>query len=458
MKKLISMMLMLCAIITFSACSSDDDAPVNPVSSVRVPSSAKIGDEVTVQGSGFAAGQTLYLQQGTEAVDVNARMSASGATFTVPYTLNVGTAKVVLHNGNDNWILGDINLTEPANPISSMKMPTQMAIGSTQALTAIGFQDGDKLKFEPVVASKEMMSSSAYVDGVVTGDSLVITVPSSYEEGDYSVSLVRGKNEWSLGQAYVYQARRIESITISGNQMMRMYAGMLGLTDDDMVLNLKYNDNGMLTAIETNAANVGWNITYDGNVASCDNYTFTLDENNRVVSSTALEIDYEIGEYVTATYNWNYDANGYLVSVKKAGVEEDANNLLNTYENGNFVDTRNVTNETEVVYTKFAYNNEVRACPGTMEPAYLINTFAWIVQRDHLFLGMLIGQNMAISAYVPNQISAYDYDQVTGEENTTPCAIASSFANNTLTMQTSANPSAAQSFFANKISVKYANK
>lgn len=32
MKKLISMMLMLCAFITFSACSSDDDGPTNPIS------------------------------------------------------------------------------------------------------------------------------------------------------------------------------------------------------------------------------------------------------------------------------------------------------------------------------------------------------------------------------------------------------------------------------------------
>ena len=29
MKKLISMMLMLCAFITFSACSSDDNGPTN---------------------------------------------------------------------------------------------------------------------------------------------------------------------------------------------------------------------------------------------------------------------------------------------------------------------------------------------------------------------------------------------------------------------------------------------
>lgn len=51
MKKLISMMLMLCAFITFSACSSDDDGPTNPISNAVVPTSAKIGAEVTVQGA-----------------------------------------------------------------------------------------------------------------------------------------------------------------------------------------------------------------------------------------------------------------------------------------------------------------------------------------------------------------------------------------------------------------------
>ena len=73
MKKLISMMLMLCAVITFSACSSDDDGPSNPVSNPTIPQSAKIGAEVTIQGTGFAAGQTLWLvpEQG-EAVPAKA--------------------------------------------------------------------------------------------------------------------------------------------------------------------------------------------------------------------------------------------------------------------------------------------------------------------------------------------------------------------------------------------------
>ena len=97
MKKLISMMLMLCAIITFSACSSDDDGPSNPVSNQVVPSSAKIGSEVTIQGNGFASGQTIYLQpeQGAE-VNTNAKMTSNGATFTIPYTMTPGKVNVVL--------------------------------------------------------------------------------------------------------------------------------------------------------------------------------------------------------------------------------------------------------------------------------------------------------------------------------------------------------------------------
>ena len=145
MKKLISMMLMLCAIVTFSACSSDDDGPTNPVTNPVVPVSANIGAEVTVQGSGFAAGQTLWLQPAEgEAVNVNARMSANGATFTIPYTMTVGKVSVVLKNGNDSWTLGSINLLAANNPISTMTLPTEMELGKEVTIAGIGFADGDK--------------------------------------------------------------------------------------------------------------------------------------------------------------------------------------------------------------------------------------------------------------------------------------------------------------------------
>lgn len=126
MKKMISMMLMLCAIFTFSACSSDDDDPVNPLTGVVIPQSAQIGSVMTIQGTGFAAGQVIQLTLAdAEPVEVEAKYSANGATFTVPYTLSTGTASVVLKVGNNNWPLGSVMLTAPANPISAFSLPSE---------------------------------------------------------------------------------------------------------------------------------------------------------------------------------------------------------------------------------------------------------------------------------------------------------------------------------------------
>lgn len=190
MKKLISMMLMLCAFITFSACSSDDDGPTNPVSNAVVPTSAKIGAEVTVQGSGFAAGQTLYLQpeQGTE-VNTNAKMSSNGATFTIPYTMTEGKVNVVLKTGNDSWTLGSMTLLAADNPISTLSLPSEMGIGEEVTLTGIGFAQGDKI----VVGDKKLETT-------VTTDGVKVTIPADLAEGEYAVSLVRGNASWELGK------------------------------------------------------------------------------------------------------------------------------------------------------------------------------------------------------------------------------------------------------------------
>lgn len=226
MKKLISMMLMLCAFITFSACSSDDDGPTNPVSNAVVPTSAKIGAEVTVQGSGFAAGQTLYLQpeQGTE-VNTNAKMSSNGATFTIPYTMTEGKVNVVLKTGNDSWTLGSMTLLAADNPISTLSLPGEMGIGEEVTLTGIGFAQGDKI----VVGDKTL-------EATVTSDGVKVTIPADLAEGEYAVSLVRGNASWELGKVYAFLQRQVESITITDNSMLNMYAPMLGLQEGILTL------------------------------------------------------------------------------------------------------------------------------------------------------------------------------------------------------------------------------
>ena len=443
MKKLISMMLMLCAIITFSACSSDDDGPSNPVSNAVVPTSAKIGAEVTVQGSGFASGQTLYLQpeQGAE-VNTNAKMTSNGATFTIPYTLTPGKVNVVLKVANDSFTLGSMNLLAADNPISTLSLPSEMGLGQEVTLAGIGFAQGDKI----VVGDKT-------IDATVTADGVKFTVPADLAEGEYAVSLVRGSASWELGKVYAFQQRQIESITITDNAMLKMYAPMLGLEDGTLTVNFAYNEDGSLKGISSNGG-VEWAFDYSGKTITTMSlfsgapFTYTLDDQGRIIGSTGYDM---YGEDVA--YTWNYDANGYLVSVKKNGAaDNDDANLLNTYTDGN------LSAYTMSLANGLTTDKSIRTCPNTVEPLYLLNAFGWMQTREDLFLGFLLNRNVKVSTYVPSQLIAAELDE-NGAETTVTAGIESSFANNTLTMQTTGNViSGAQSIYSNKVVVTYKKK
>lgn len=442
MKKLISMMLMLCAIITFSACSSDDDGPSNPVSNQVVPSSAKIGSEVTVQGNGFASDQTIYLQpeQGAE-VNANAKMTSNGATFTIPYTMTPGKVNVVLKVANDSFTLGSMNLLAADNPISTLSLPADMAIGQEVTIAGIGFAQGDKI----VVGDKT-------IDATVTTDGVKFSVPADLADGEYAVSLVRGNSTWELGKVYAYQQRQVESITITDNAMLTMYAPMLGLEEGKLILNFAYNEDGSLKAISSNGA-VEWAFEYSGKTITTKNLydqpiAYTIDDQGRIISSTGYDM---YGDAVA--YTWNYDTNGYLVSVKKNGAaDNDDANLLNTYTDGN------LSAYTMSLANGLATDKSIRTCPNTIEPLYLLNAFGWMQTREDLFLGFLLNRNVKVSTYVPSQLIAAEMDE-SGAETSVTAGIESSFTNNTLTMQTTGNViSSAQSIFSNKVVVTYKKK
>lgn len=442
MKKLISMMLMLCAIITFSACSSDDDGPSNPVSNQVVPSSAKIGSEVTIQGNGFASGQTIYLQpeQGAE-VNANAKMTSNGATFTIPYTMTPGKVNVVLKVANDSFTLGSMNLLAADNPISTLSLPADMAIGQEVTIAGIGFAQGDKI----VVGDKT-------IDATIAADGVKFSVPADLADGEYAVSLVRGNSTWELGKVYAYQQRQVESITITDNAFLTMYAPMLGLEEGKLILNFAYNEDGSLKAISSNGA-VEWAFEYSGKTITTKNLydqpiAYTIDDQGRIISSTGYDM---YGDAVA--YTWNYDANGYLVSIKKNGAaDNDDANLLNTYTDGN------LSAYTMSLANGLATDKSIRTCPNTIEPLYLLNAFGWMQTREDLFLGFLLNRNVKVSTYVPSQLIAAEMDE-SGAETSVTAGIESSFTNNTLTMQTTGSViSSAQSIFANKVVVTYKKK
>lgn len=451
MKKLISMMLMLCAVITFSACSSDDDGPSNPVSNPTIPQSAKIGAEVTIQGTGFAAGQTLWLvPEYGEAVNVNAKMATSGAKFTVPYTLNKGKVDVVLQVENNKWTLGTMTLLAAENPITAISVPSGLALGKEVTIAGIGFAEGDKIVLIPVAnaATKSYMTDKTpqgtTVGTTVAADGVKFTVPADLAEGEYTVFLVRGNSTWALGTTTVYVDRRIESITISDHMML----------SSPLTATFHYNNDGALEKITTNDKYT-WEFAYSGNTVTVapvtlplEKLTYTLDENGRITSSTGFSM--QTGEEVV--YAWNYDAEGHLVGILDKANAESEENLTAKYENGDL-------SEYNLILTNnFTSNKSIRVCPNTTEPAYLVNIFALMMTREDLFLGFLLNRNVTTSTYVPNKLLAGDYNE-NYEEIQNEAPIETGFNNNTLTLKTTGMYiSAGQSMLANTVTVKYQNK
>lgn len=414
MKKLISMMLMLCAFITFSACSSDDDGPTNPVSNAVVPTSAKIGAEVTVQGSGFAAGQTLYLQpeQGTE-VNTNAKMTSNGATFTIPYTMTAGKVNVVLKTGNDSWTLGSMTLLAADNPISTLSLPGEMGIGEEVTLTGIGFAQGDKI----VVGDKRL-------DTTVTTDGVKITIPADLAEGEYAVSLVRGNASWELGKVTVFQPKRIKSIYFE-NALL----GIIGA--ENTTMNFTYNADGTIAEI-TSPEGLSWKFTYEGNVVKTTSplsdipLEFTF-ENGKIVKSTAAKAE---ADHPTTQYDyWTYNNDNTLASVTNKDqwyrgllltdiTMEDGN--LASYEFGGSM--------------KFTADKNIKAIPGTIDVRYLLDLFSYVFQGEDIFLGLLLNQQVTNSSYMPAKAHFGYQDFETGDNKWADADLNTTFKDNVLSI------------------------
>lgn len=428
MKKMISMMLMLCAIFTFSACSSDDDDPVNPLTGVVIPQSAQIGSVMTIQGTGFAAGQVIQLTLAdAEPVEVEAKYSANGATFTVPYTLSTGTASVVLKVGNNNWPLGSVMLTAPANPISAFSLPSELALNSNMDLNGIGFQKGDLLKFDRIdidLASQKMRSVelASNVAMITSTDSttLSVTIP-PLEDGNYDVSLIRGKNKWSLGTSYIYQPKRIKSIYYENSSM------------GSFTMNFSYNENGTLAAIES-PDELSYQFEYDDSliittsVMNKKPLKFTV-KDGKIVKSTAGRAE---EEYPSTMYNyWSYNDDNTLASVKNKDKYYDGAELLEVKNENNNVSAFSLSRVSE---SSFDASHELHAVPGTIDVRYLLNAIIYMMQGEDIFVGMLLNNNVKTSSYLPTiqHIGYQDFNDL--EEKVADVNLNTSFFNNTLTI------------------------
>lgn len=408
MKKILSVLCMILGIgLLATSCSSDDKEGVqSPITGLSIPASAEIGSSVTIQGSGFTADAKFYLE-GTDSkrTEATAETSDAGAVMTIPMTVTAGNYKVILLQ-NGEWTLGNIALTAPGLPITSLSLPEIANPGKEFVIGGIGFQSGDAITLQAENANPISITNTT-----ASASELTLTIPDTTPENTYTVSLVRGANSWNLGTIKVQKAMRVASLQVQSE------AG-------DISLKFTYDSNGRLTTL-SDGEGMDYQLTYNKeNTVTFDSpitgqsITLTLD-NGKVVSSPIFDM---YGD-PAGTYTWNYTSD-YLTSMTGG----DPELAFNYDSNGN------LTSFTGMQDLTYEYGNDARdAVSGTIDPAIALNIIALLYGNDATLIGFLLNNTIKTSAKVPTKLSLTVQGE-TGADVQISSDISSSYENNTLTM------------------------
>ena len=243
-------------------------------------------------------------------------------------------------------------------------------------------------------------------------------------EGEYAVSLVRGKASWELGKVTVFQPKRIKSIYFE-NALL----GIIGA--ENTTMNFTYNADGTIAEI-TSPEGLSWKFTYEGNVVKTTSplsdipLEFTF-ENGKIVKSTAAKAE---ADHPTTQYDyWTYNNDNTLASVTNKDqwyrgllltdiTMEDGN--LASYEFGGSM--------------KFTADKNIKAIPGTIDVRYLLDLFSYVFQGEDIFLGLLLNQQVTNSSYMPAKAHFGYQDFETGDNKWADADLNTTFKDNVLSI------------------------
>lgn len=404
MKKVYYMLLMICTICAFTACSDDDkDTPQSPITNPVVPQTAAVGEEITISGIGFTTNSKLFLKGSDAQMTALPVKSASetGIVVTVPGTLAAGTYKVIIQQGGD-WELGTIAITSE-NPITEYSVPKKSLLGGAMVIKGIGFADNCKVALQPVLGDPVDVETVKKVDGGIE-----ITIPANIEEGNYTVVLTQN-GRWELGTTQVMSEIRV----VIEMKLMEKYFEE-GEFDEflasQMTTTLKYDGQGRVIAILKKSENTDeiWDITYTDNEVVIaisgtngdepieNQITFTL-ENGRAMHCIDTLNKYE--------YSWHYNTPGYLLSVTD---ENDPDKPVVEYDYDDSDMSSCTFSGTDI---SFSYNNpreDLNNQSGVDLFAFITETFT---SPDLTVTARLLGISGKYPVHLPKNFTSTDWGE-----------------------------------------------
>lgn len=378
MKKLYYLMLMVCTVFAFTACSDDDDdgngdnPPQNPVTEYSVPVQGEIGGSVTIKGKGYTAESKIFLKDTKTEVEatVTAR-TAVDLVFTVPGTLTAGNYTVVLNQAGGKWDLGSIALVA-TNPVKNIELvESSVKAGETVNIKGTGWADNCRIYLVDAAAA------STDVEGVEkTETGIRFTVPAGLAAGAYTVMLEQA-GDWSLGT--------IEVVS-EGPKKLRV----IDYVDSDgyeSKYELFYNADGKIDSVHRSNNDVldeSWKLSYtdteitititgtDGHGDPANGTSIFNLENGVVKTSSSTDGD------VTVNYTWKTNTKGYLESIVNDEDEDDYAEY--TYADNDDVSSSKCNDGGMLTDISFVYDangiveNNLAGIDGM---AFILNTFGF---------------------------------------------------------------------------------
>lgn len=328
MKKFYLMLVMLCSVFAFAACSDDDDAPSGgscPVTdySVKTPT-LELGAELTIAGKGFTQDSKIFLKDATgKATEVPVKtVSASDIVCTLPASgLALGQYTVILRQEGADWEMGKLTLLV-LQPIKDYTYASEAVAGRNLAIKGTGFGDC-KISLRPDEGDDVVLTNITKTEEGVTA-----TIPAACALGEYTLIVEQDGATQELGiLKIVPPAKRLVKIE---------YYAPKGGGGEHPVYNYEvistttftYDDEGRVTTWnedEVDYSQAG-KIIVKAHEEGYEDMTFELDEQGRAKKAP------DENQFVLI---WNYAENGFIDN----GVWEDDETMGLTYHyNGDDLD------------------------------------------------------------------------------------------------------------------------
>ncbi len=256
----------------------DSQTPEAPV--ITVAEGIKTaGSDLILRADGIDADAKFYLQAGEKRIDIEAEVSASGATVKLPY--NLGEYTLYVEQEGASYEAGKITIA-----VTDVVLPAD-AVSSGEEIVIKG--NGFASDAVIVIDGKEADSSAVPTE-------VTLTVP-ELEAGTYTVSVKQVGTEQILSESFV----------VGKSKIMTSY--QIGMADgDEFMVFGEYTfayENGVPVSYEFSDGSA--QISVSGNI-----YTFTSEE----VDSWSFTI--ENGKVANVIlggqpYSWTYDSQNHLI-------------------------------------------------------------------------------------------------------------------------------------------------